>query len=95
MTVSTHRPIAKRESLNIRIKPDVRRLIDKAARSQGKNRTDFMLEASRQAAEDTVLDRTIFTVGSKVYAEFLARLDAQPQPNERLRKTMQSSAPWE
>jgi uncharacterized protein (DUF1778 family) len=95
MTVSTHRPITKRESLNIRIKPEVRRLIDKAARSQGKNRTDFMLEASRQAAEDTLLDRTIFTVSPKIYAEFLARLDAQPQPNKRLRKTMQTAAPWE
>jgi len=95
MAVSTHRPMAKRESLNIRIKTEVRRLIDKAARSQGKNRTDFMLEASRQAAEDALLDRTIFTVNPKVYAEFLARLDAQPQPNKRLRKTMQTMAPWE
>ncbi len=34
----------KRETLNIRIKADVRDLIDRAAKSRGKNRTDFILE---------------------------------------------------
>jgi uncharacterized protein (DUF1778 family) len=33
-------------------------------------------------------------VSPKAYAEFLARLDAPPEPNERLRRTMQSPAPW-
>ena len=50
MIMST-RPISKRESLNIRIKPEERRLIDRAAQLRGKNRTDFILDAARQAAE--------------------------------------------
>ena len=86
---------AKRESLNIRIKAEERGLIDRAAQLLGKTRTDFMLEAARQAAEDTLLDRTRFVVGNEAYAEFLARLDAQPQPNERLRKTLTAPPPWE
>jgi uncharacterized protein (DUF1778 family) len=85
----------KRQSLNLRIKPEERGLIDRAAKTLGKNRTDFMLDAARRAAEDALLDRTIFTVSPKAYAEFLARLDAPPQPNERLRRTMRTSAPWE
>jgi uncharacterized protein (DUF1778 family) len=85
----------KRQSLNLRIKPEERGLIDRAAKTLGKNRTDFMLDAARRAAEDALLDRTIFTVSPKAYAEFLARLDAPPQPNERLRRTMRGSAPWE
>jgi uncharacterized protein (DUF1778 family) len=83
----------KRQSLNLRIKPEERGLIDRAAKMLGKNRTDFMLDAARRAAEDALLDRTIFTVSPKAYAEFLARLDAPPQPNERLRRTMRTSAP--
>jgi uncharacterized protein (DUF1778 family) len=85
----------KRDTLNIRIKPEERGLIDRAAQSLGKNRTDFILEAARRAAEETLLDRTVLTVCPEAYAEFVARLDAPAQPNERLRRTMQTPAPWE
>ncbi len=47
------------------------------------------------AAEDTLLDRTVFTATPEGYAEFLARLDAPPQPNERLLRTMRTPAPWD
>ena len=86
---------AKREALNIRIQPKVRSLIDRAAALVGKNRTDFVLDAARHAAEDTLLDLTIIVAGAKAYAEFLERLDAPPQPNERLRRSLQTPAPWE
>jgi uncharacterized protein (DUF1778 family) len=86
---------AKRDTLNIRIKPEVRGLIDRAAALTGKNRTDFVLDAARHAAEDALLDRTMFVLNPKAYADFLARLDAQPQPNERLRRSLQTPALWE
>jgi uncharacterized protein (DUF1778 family) len=85
----------KRNTLNIRIKPEVRGLIDRAAEMTGKTRTDFVLDAARHAAEDALLDRTVFTVSPAAYAAFLARLDAPPKPNERLRRTMRTSAPWD
>ncbi|MEX2263519.1 MAG: DUF1778 domain-containing protein [Bryobacteraceae bacterium] len=85
----------KRDTLNIRIKPEVRGLIDRAAQLLGKNRTDFVLDAARRAAEDALLDRTMIAVSAKAYAEFLARLDAPPQPNQRLRRSVQTPAPWE
>lgn len=89
------RVATKREALNIRIQPQVRELIDRAAQLAGKNRTDFVLDSARRAAEDTLLDRSVFTVGGKAYREFLARLDAPPRPNKRLLKSMQTPAPWE
>ena len=70
-------------------------MIDQAAQSLGKNRTDFILDAARRAAEEALLDRTVLTVSPEAYAEFVARLDAPAQPNERLRRTMQTPAPWE
>jgi uncharacterized protein (DUF1778 family) len=85
----------KRDSLNIRIKPEERGLIDRAASALGKNRTDFVLDAARRAAEETLLDRTVLSVSPEAFAEFLARLDAPPKPNARLRKTMKTPAPWE
>ena len=85
----------KRETLNIRIKPEERNLIDRAAKMRGKNRTDFILDAARLAAEDALLDQVIISVSSEAYSQFLARLDMPPKPNERLRKTMQTPPPWE
>lgn len=85
----------KRETLNIRIKPEERMLIDRAAKARGKNRTDFILNAARLAAEEVLLDQKIITVSPEVYAEFIARLDMPPGSNERLRKTMQTPAPWD
>ena len=53
---------SRRDTLNLRIKPEERGLIDRAATLTGKNRTDFVLEAARRAAEEALLDRTVFTV---------------------------------
>jgi uncharacterized protein (DUF1778 family) len=86
---------SKRDSLNIRIKPEERGLIDRAAQLLGKNRTEFMLDAARRVAEEALLDRTLFEVRPEVYQEFLNCLDAPPEPNERLRKTLQTPPPWE
>jgi uncharacterized protein (DUF1778 family) len=85
----------KRESLNIRIKPEERSLIDRAASVRGKNRTDFILDAVRSAAEEALYDQTIIIAGPETYTKFLAQLDTQPCPNARLCKTMQTLAPWE
>jgi uncharacterized protein (DUF1778 family) len=85
----------KRETLNIRIKTEERGLIDRAARAKGKNRTDFILEAALAAAEEALLDQAVISLGEHAYVEFLERLDAPPRPNERLQKTMQTSAPWD
>ena len=86
---------AKRETLNIRIKPEVRDLIDRAAKSRGKNRTDFILDAARLAAEDALLDQVIMSVSPQAFEQFQARLDMPPNANGRLCKTMLTPAPWE
>lgn len=84
----------RREALNLRIPAGERNLIDRAAQSAGKTRTDFILEAARRAAEDTLLDRAIFSVGADAYAEFVRRLESPALPNERLRRTMKATRPW-
>jgi len=86
---------AKRETLNIRIKPEIRDLIDRAAKSRGKNRTDFILDSARIAAEDTLLDQVIMSVSAQAFEQFQARLDMAPKPSNRLLKTMLTPAPWE
>lgn len=85
----------KRDTLNLRIQPELRSLIDRAAEISGQNRTEFVLTSARRAAENALLDRSVITADSKAYAAFVRQLDASPRPNARLRKSLQSAAPWE
>ena len=85
----------KRETLNLRIKPAERELIDRAAKVKGKNRTDFVLEAAHAAAEEALIEQPIIMADREAYQEFLVRLDQAPVSNAALRKTMQTPAPWE
>jgi uncharacterized protein (DUF1778 family) len=86
---------SRREALNLSIETDLRQLIDRAPDAAGRNRRDFVLEAARRAAEDTLLDRSVIPLNPKTHRRFVARLDAPPRPNKRLVKTMRTPAPWE
>jgi uncharacterized protein (DUF1778 family) len=85
----------KRGMLSIRITPEERSLIDRAAKMQGKSRADFVLDAARAAADEAQLGQAVTTAGSEAYMAFLARLDMPAQPNERLRRTMRTKVPWD
>jgi uncharacterized protein (DUF1778 family) len=94
-TTSTRRSQKRRDTLNLRIKPDERGLIDRAAELTGKTRTDFVLEAARRAAVDALTQRTLFSVDAETYAKFTAALDAPPNPNGKLIRTMRTPARWD
>lgn len=84
----------RRDSLNLRIAATERNLIDRAAESTGKTRTDFVIQAARRAAEEALLDRALMLVSPKAYAEFVKRLDQPARANARLRRTMRAKLPW-
>ena len=60
-----------------------------------KNRSEFMLDAARQAAHDALLDRTLFRLDADRYGAFVAVLDAAPAPTEELKCLLGTPAPWE
>jgi uncharacterized protein (DUF1778 family) len=96
MVAVTPNDDAQRRSLiNLRITPRDRDLIDRAAATLGKNRSEFMMEASRQAAEDALMDRTAFRLDAAQFGAFMAQLDAPPAPNARLRTLLATPAPWD
>ncbi len=92
MTTTIAAPV--RETLNLRIKPSDRSLIDRAASLTGKTRTDFVLQAARIAAENALLDSTLLTITPGAYADFIARLEAPPAPNDRLKRSIAAKPPW-
>lgn len=93
MAIPSCNDARRRDRLTLRIPGADRDLIDRAAASTGMTRTDFIVSAARRAAEDTLLDRTGLSVNPVACGEFLARLDASPQSNQRLRKTLQAPTP--
>ena len=81
--------------ISLRAHPAQRELIDRAARLQGKSRTDFMLEASREKAEQVLLDQTLFTVSAEQYQAFASMMDAPLSENAALKRLLARPAPWE
>lgn len=81
--------------VNLRISSEDRAVIDRAAKTAGKTRTEFMVEAARHAARETLLDTTLILVDGTTFNRFRGMFDAPPQPNARLRKLMSLKAPWE
>jgi uncharacterized protein (DUF1778 family) len=94
MTPNLAEPSTKRTTLNLRVTPETRILIDRGAEARGLNLTDFILDAARNAAEQALLDKTLFSCSPEVFGAFVARLDAPAQPNERLLKSLNTPAPW-
>lgn len=86
-TDSVTRPV------NLRVREEIRDLIDQAARSQGKSRSEFMIDAARRAAEEALLDQTLVRVDRKTYDHFLAVLD-QPAGGEGYARLMNAKQPW-
>jgi uncharacterized protein (DUF1778 family) len=81
--------------INLRTPLSQRELIDRAARLQGKSRTDFMLEASRDKAEQVLLDQTMFTVSAKHFKAFEALMNKPLAQNPRLMSLLAKRSPWD
>ena len=82
-------------TINLRADDSKRALIDRAAAKVGKNRSEFMLEASCREATQVLLDQRLFLLDQDAYKRFTAALDAQPAQNKRLKRLLTKKAPWE
>ncbi len=96
------RPASRQDSaprrgatINLRVEPKTRELIDAAAEAVGKNRTDFMIEAAREHAIDVLLDQRLFRLDPEAFDAFSAALDNPQAPNRRLKALMRKKPLWE
>jgi uncharacterized protein (DUF1778 family) len=86
---------AREVIINLRARTAQKDLIDRAAEAQGKNRTEFMLDAACEKAEQVLLDKTFFSLEAASYKRFVELLDAPIPHSERLVALLSSRAPWE
>jgi uncharacterized protein (DUF1778 family) len=81
--------------VNMRLSRQQRDLIDDAADAVGKSRSEFILESAREHAIDVLMDRRLFVLDERQFAEFIRVLDRPPKPSKRLRQLFKSKSPWE
>ncbi len=81
-------------SINLRIEARTRALIDAAAASLGKTRTEFMIDTARQHAVDVLLDQRLFVLEAAQHDAFAAALDAAPAAGPKLRALMRRKPVW-
>ena len=66
------------ENINLRVSRSQKALIDRAAEAQGRNRSDFMLDAACREAESGLLDQRYFNLDDDAFRRFTDLLDAPP-----------------
>jgi uncharacterized protein (DUF1778 family) len=83
------------ETINLRATRKQKTLIDQAAETLGRSRSDFMLETACREAQAVLLDRRYFALSEDAFKRFAAALDQPPKDNPRLRRLLHTKAPWE
>lgn len=81
--------------INLRAPAAKRILIDQAAEVRGQSRTEFMLEAASEKAQQVLLDRTLFVLDAKRHRQFIAALDAPLQNTKALARLLSRKSLWE
>jgi uncharacterized protein (DUF1778 family) len=85
----------RNDTINIRVKPQQRDMIDRAAQALGKSRPEFILDIACREAETVLLDRQFFALDDAAYRRFTEALNQPPGNNPRLRKLLRTAAPWD
>jgi uncharacterized protein (DUF1778 family) len=82
-------------TITMRLPFQTRDLIDRAAASVDKSRTEFVLESARLRAVDVLLDQRVLHLDDAASKAFVEMLDSPHQPVEALRKLIASKSPWQ
>jgi len=85
----------RNEIINLRASRRQKQLIDQAAELLDRSRSDFMLEAACREAQALLVDQAHFSLSEDKFKRFMAALDEPPKENPKLRKLLQSKAPWD
>jgi uncharacterized protein (DUF1778 family) len=82
---ATSRRPAKRERLEARITPVLKRLIERAARLRGISVTDFVARSAQQAATEAIQDFKVLTLRGRDQEIFVKAILNPPEPNATMR----------
>jgi uncharacterized protein (DUF1778 family) len=76
--------------LEIQLPAAAQKVLERAALSQDKSISAFILDSSLRAAAETLAERREFELNAKQYDAFVAALDAPSKPKPRLAKLLRT-----
>lgn len=86
---------AANKTINFRAPAAKQALIDHAAEILGKNRTEFILEASCEKAREVLADQTHFVLSRQALQRFNELIEAPLTNTDALQRLLGTPAPWE
>jgi uncharacterized protein (DUF1778 family) len=86
---------AKVEALSLRVDPQTRFLIDRAADALGQTRTEFMLATARSKATEILLGQRLFALNGAEWSDFTSALDASTPANAKLKELLGRKPAWD
>lgn len=87
-------PKRREDRLEIRLPAAAKTFLERAALSQNKSLSAFILDTALTAAAEALAERREFKLSAKQYDAFVAELDAPSKPKPRLAKLLRTpSAP--
>ena len=84
--------MSNKERVNFRIDSTTLDLIDRAAQTQGKNRTQYIVDCARQEAENVLRDKIIFYLNEEDW-DYIS--DPNPKSNPKVKEILQRTPIWE
>lgn len=78
----------KSERIDIRTTPRVKRALQDAATVSSKTVSEFLLDSALTKAAEVLADRRLFLLDDEQWENFMAALDAPPQPMPRLERLL-------
>ena len=78
------RPSAKQARLDVRMTPERKTLIERAANLEGRSLTEFVVSSAAEKAEETIRRREMMTLSARDSVAFVEAILNPPTPGERL-----------
>jgi uncharacterized protein (DUF1778 family) len=83
---------SKTQRWNMRVAEDVDAIVRLAAEQTDQPLTDFVVQAARVVAEDTLADRRVFRLDETAWDEFIQVLDRPARPVPELARLLSSDS---
>lgn len=80
------RTARRQERISLRLNPQSKKKLERAAAYSDKTLTDFVIDVALQKAEAVVREYEIISLTAKEWERFQELLLAPPEPNENLKK---------
>ena len=78
----------KEERIELRVKPQDKRLLEKAAQSQGLSLSSYLVSRSLVAAQEDAAPYRTYSITGTDCKRFLETLENPPKPNPKLKAAM-------